>query len=110
MRLFRKPGVCVGDVIRVCCSRAEEDGWVDGGDVSVAKGESAGNCFPLPFLALTSITDLTQWLRLQEICTPRVQIPDKSSVALYFAFLCTPQVQIPEKSLVPCNCLLPFLA
>ena len=59
----------------------------------------------LPFLALTSITDLTQWLRLQEICTPWVQIPDKSSVALYFAFLCTPQVQIPEKSLVPCNCL-----
>ena len=55
----------------------------------------------LPFLALTSITDLTQWLSLQEICTPRVQILDKSSVALYFAFLCTPQVQIPEKSISP---------
>ena len=39
---------------------------------------------------MTSMTDLTQWLRLQDICTPRVQIPDKS--------------------LVPCNRLLPFLA
>ena len=37
----------------------------------------------LPFLALTSITDLTQWLRLQDICTPQVQIPDTSCGSLF---------------------------
>ena len=61
----------------------------------------------LPFLALTSITDLTQWLRLQEICTPRVQIPDKSSLALCLAFLFMPRVQIPGKWLIA-NSFLPI--
>ena len=61
----------------------------------------------LPFLALTSITDLTQWLRLQEICTPQVQILDKSSVALCLAFLCMLWVQIPAKSLIA-NSFLPI--
>ena len=45
--------------------------------VQIPKKSVPCDCL-LPFLDLTWVTDLTQWLRLQDICMPQVQIPDKS--------------------------------
>ena len=82
-----------------------------------------GSCKIFYYLSLISRTtffyhqlDFTLWLRLQDICMPQVQIPEKSLVPcncltiscltsitdltqwLRLQEICTPQVQIPDKS------------